>query len=105
MTQNWQLEYLITNSNNNKLLTALQLFAPHSTVGSLAMNDNFEVAELGQFLTIYRLEGDATNTGAEDFPSEMMKSKKLQKTLPDDIYDSLIDYYRILNRNVQNLKI
>ncbi|CAG8547431.1 26918_t:CDS:2 [Dentiscutata erythropus] len=80
MTQTWQLEYLISNSSNSELLTALQLLAPRSTVGSLAMNDNFEVAELHQFLMIYKLENEI-NTGAEDFPGN---PSNLDKLLSDD---------------------
>ncbi|CAG8716877.1 8061_t:CDS:2, partial [Racocetra fulgida] len=61
------LEYLINNSNCSELLTALQLLTPRSTVGSLAMNDNFEAAKLHQFLIMRNLECEL-NTGTEDFP-------------------------------------
>ncbi|CAG8603684.1 15435_t:CDS:2, partial [Racocetra fulgida] len=85
-------EYDHFENNYDELLTALQLLTPHSTVRSLAMNDNFEAAELHQFLIMRNLECEL-NIGTEDFPGEMMKPKKIQVALPDDIYNLLIDYY------------
>ncbi|CAG8500880.1 36613_t:CDS:2, partial [Racocetra persica] len=43
----------------------------------LAMNDNFEAAELHQFLIMYNLECEL-NTGTENFSGEMMRLKKIQ---------------------------
>ncbi|CAG8814937.1 35929_t:CDS:2, partial [Racocetra persica] len=51
---------------HSELLIALQLLTPCSTVRSLVMNNNFETAELCQFLIMYILESKI-NTSTKDF--------------------------------------
>jgi hypothetical protein len=44
-------------------------------------------------MQIYRLNIDVTITGSEPFPGEMMPPRKDRVSLPDDIYELLVQYY------------
>ncbi|CAB4445403.1 unnamed protein product [Rhizophagus irregularis] len=92
--QNWRLDDLLSSQlNNTKLTEALKLIQPRATSGSLAIYDKFQYAELCHFRQIYRLEIEDTITGTEPFPSEMLSPKKNNVSLPDDIYNILVEYY------------
>jgi hypothetical protein len=92
--QNWQLDNLISKQQDNtKLTAALCLVQSRATAGSLAAYDQFEFAELHQFMEIYRQETDITITGSEPFPGEMLGKKNDRVSLPDDIYELLVKYY------------
>src|ERR1700741_165569 len=92
--QNWRLDDLLsTQSNNMKLANSLKLLKQRSTPGSLARYDDFEFTEVAHFRQIYNLEVDDTITGLETFPGEMISPKRMNVTLPDDIYGILVDYY------------
>jgi hypothetical protein len=91
--QNWKLEDLISNqSENEKLTKALQLIKSRATTGSLAAYDEFDFAKLYRFMQIFRHNIDITITGNEPFPGEMLQ-KKVNVSLPDDIYKLLVQYY------------
>ena len=92
--QTWRLDdLLLAQLNNTKLVDGLRLIQPRVITGSLASYDDFELAELVRFRQIYHLEVEYTITGAEPLPGEMMTPKKINVSLPDDIYNILVDYY------------
>jgi hypothetical protein len=94
--QTWRLDDLLSAQlNNTKLVEGLKLVQPRATAGSLASYDDFEFAELVRFRQIYRLEVEHTITGTEPLPGEMMTPKKINVSLPDDIYKILVDYYNV----------
>ena len=94
---NWRLDDLLSKQlDNSKLTEALKLVQSRITLGSLAAYDNFEFDELYWFRQIYRLETEDTITDTEIFPGEMMSPKKIGVSLPDDIYDILVDYYNAI---------
>ena len=63
------------------------------TSGSLAAYDNFEFAELSRFRQIYHFEIEKTITSIENFPGEMLRPEKNNVSLPDNIYNILVEYY------------
>ena len=92
--QNWRLNNILSSqSNNMRLIEDLKLLKQQATLGSLASSDNLEFAELYQFRQISRLEIEDNITGIEPFPGKMMFSKRMNISLPDDIYDILVKYY------------
>src|SRR2546425_1888622 len=92
--QNWRLDDILSSqSNNMRLVEGLKLLKQRATLGSLASSDDLEFAELCQFRQISRLEIEDTITGIEPFSGEMMSPKRMNVTLPDDIYDILVEYY------------
>lgn len=92
--QNWRLDNLLSSQlNNTKLTEALKLIQPRATSESLAIYDKFQYAELCHFRQICRLEIEDTITGTEPFPGEMLSPKKNNISLPDDIYNILVEYY------------
>jgi hypothetical protein len=94
--QNWRIDDLLSaQSNNIKLIKGLKLIQPRATSGSLASCDNFEFDELVRFREIYCLEVENTITGAEPFPGMMMHPKKINVSLPDNIYTLLVNYYNV----------
>jgi hypothetical protein len=91
--QNWRLDDLISNQpENRKLAKSLELVKPRSSTGSLTAYDGFDFAGLYQFRQIFRQETDITITGKEPFPGKMLQ-KKDNVSLPDDIYELLVQYY------------
>lgn len=92
--QNWRLDDLLSaQSDNTKLIEGLKLIKPRETSGSLAAYDNFQFAELCRFRQIYQLETEDTITGIEPFPGEMLFPKKVNVSLPDEVYNVLVEYY------------
>ncbi len=92
--QNWRLNDLLSaQSHNTKLAEGLKLIQPRATSGSLAAYDNFEFAELSRFRQIYHFEIEETITGVENFPGEMLRPEKNNVSLPDNIYNILVEYY------------
>ncbi|RGB23193.1 hypothetical protein C1646_774879 [Rhizophagus diaphanus] len=86
-------ELVSAQSNNDKLVEALKLIKPRATSGSLAAYDNFEFSELCQYRKIFVQEVDDTIVSNELFPGEMLMLCRNQVTLPNNIYQILIDYY------------
>src|SRR3954451_20245775 len=92
--QNCRLDDLLSSQTNNTILVeALKLIKHRATLGSLSSYDDFDFAELVRFRKIYRLEVEITITCAELFPGEMMTPRKNEVSLPDDIYNLLVEYY------------
>jgi hypothetical protein len=92
--QNWKLDDLTYEQiNNPKLAGALELVKSRATTGSLAIYDGFDFAELYRFMQIFRHHSDDSITGSEAFPGEMLNPKKERVSLPDDIYELLVQYY------------
>ena len=92
--QTWRLgDLLSVQSNNTKLVEGLRLIQPRATAGSLASYDDFEIAKLVRFRQIYHLKVKYMITSIEPLPSEMMFPKKINVSLPDNIYKILVDYY------------
>lgn len=92
--QNWRLDDLISaQSDNTKLMEALCLVQPRSTTGTLAAYDGFDFAELYRFRQIFHHSIDATITGSEEFPGEMLTPKNNRVSVPDAIYELLVKYY------------
>ena len=90
--QNWRLDDILSSqSNNMRLVEGLKLLKQRVTLESLASSDDLEFAELCQFRQISRLEIEDTITSIEPFPDEMMSPKKMNVTLPDDIYDIFVN--------------
>ena len=89
------MDELIISNQSNKLTESLELVKSRPTVGSLAMYDGFNSSELHQFRQTFRNESDATITGSEIFPREMLTPRKDRVSLPDDIYELLIQYYNV----------
>jgi hypothetical protein len=93
--QNWRLDDLLSNQLDNlKLKEGLKFVQPRPTLGSLAAYDEFEFDELYRFIQNFHLETDDIITGIESFPGEMMKPVKIGVNLPEEIYNSLIQYYK-----------
>ena len=93
--QNCRLDELIISNQFNKLNKSLELVKSHPTVRSLVIYDGFNSSELHQFRQTFRNESDATITGSEIFPGEMLTPRKDHVSLPDDIYELLIQYYNV----------
>jgi hypothetical protein len=49
---------------------------------------------LFKFRQIYSLEAEDTISGSEPFPGEMLAPKKYNVDLPDEIYKTLVEYYK-----------
>ena len=81
--------------DNPKLAEALEFIKTRPTTGSLAANDGLDSAELYRFMQIFRHDIDDTITGSELLPGEMLTPRKDKVSLPDDIYDLLVQYYNI----------
>ncbi len=93
--QNWRLDDLISNQpENKKLAEALELVKPRATTGSLTVYEGFDFTELYRFRQIFRHEIDITITGNEPFPGKLLH-KKNQVSLPNDIYELLVEYYNV----------
>lgn len=90
--QNHRIDELIISIRSDKLTDALELIKPRPTAGSLAMYDEFSSYELHKFRHTFRSDLDSTITGSEEFPGEMLTPKK-NVSLPDDIYNHLVEYY------------
>ena len=84
---------MIIANQSNKLNEALELVKSRPTAGSLAMYDGFDSSELHQFRQTFRIESDITITGSEEFPGEMLTPRNDRVSLPDDIYELLVNYY------------
>lgn len=92
--QNWRLDDLISGQlRNSKLTQALELVNPRLTTGSLALYDGFDFAELYRFRQIFHHHINDTITGSEHFPGEMLNPRKNNVSLPNDIYEILVQYY------------
>lgn len=92
--QNWRLDDLLSaQSHNTKLAEGLKLIQPRATTGSLAAYDNFEFAELSKFRQTYHFKIEDTITGVEILPGEMLPPEKINVSLPDNIYNILVQYY------------
>lgn len=92
--QNWRLDNILScQLNNDKLSKGLELLKPRTTTGTLAAYDELDYNELFRFRQIFCLEIDNTVNGSEAFPGEMLTPRKNRVSLPDDIYQILIDYY------------
>ena len=92
--QNWRLDDLISNQpKNRKLAELLELVKPRSSTGSLTTYDGFDFAELYRFRQIFHHYLNDTITGSESFPGEMLNPRKDNVSLPDDIYEILVQYY------------
>src|SRR6266542_6704987 len=92
--QNWRLDNILSRQlNNDKLSEGLKLLKPRSTTGTLAAYYELDYNELFRFRQIFCQEIDNTINGSEAFSGEMLTSRKNQVSLPDDIYQILIEYY------------
>src|SRR6266542_1863540 len=92
--QNWRLDNILScQLNNNKLSKGLKLLKPRSTTSTLDAYNVLNYNELFQFRQIFCQEIDNTINGSEAFPGEMLTPKKNQVSLPNDIYQILIEYY------------
>ncbi len=92
--QNWRLDNILSRQlNNDKLSEGLKLLKPRSTTGTLAAYDELDYNELFRFRQIFCQEIDNTINGSEAFPGEMLTPRKNRVSLPDDIYQILIEYY------------
>lgn len=92
--QNWRLDNILScQLNNKKLSEGLKLLKPRSTTGTLAAYDELDYNELFRFRQIFCQETDNTINGSEAFPGEMLTPRKDRVSLPDDIYQILIEYY------------
>lgn len=97
--QSSRLDSLISaQSGNVKLMNALSLVKPRSTTGSLAAYDGFDFTKLYQFMQIFHQNIDDTITGSEKFPGEMLTPRN-QASLPNNIYELLVQYYNNTYRN------
>ena len=76
-----------------KFIKGLELKQPWATLGSLAAYADFQFAELCRFRQIYQLEIEDTITGTKLFPGEMLFPKKINVSLPNDVYNILVEYY------------
>ena len=77
---------------------ALELVKSRPTIGSLALNDEFNFIESYQFIQIFRHLSE-TITGTEPFPGQMLTPKKERVSLPDNIYELLVQYYNNIYDN------
>jgi hypothetical protein len=92
--QNWRLDNILSYQlNNDKLSEGIELLKPRSTTGTLAAYDELDHNELFRFRQIFCQEVDNTINGSEAFPGEMLTPRKNCVSLPDDIYQILIEYY------------
>ena len=78
--QNWRLDDLISAQSDNTKLTT----------GTLAAYDGFDFAELYRFRQIFYYSIDATITGSEEFPGEMLTPKNNRVSVPNAIYELLV---------------
>ncbi|CAG8836179.1 28640_t:CDS:1, partial [Racocetra persica] len=78
--------------NNSKLFQALEFIKPQLTTESLAANDEFDFADLYQFIQTSHKSTD-TITGSEFFLRKILNPKK-NVSIPDDIYKLLTEYYK-----------
>ena len=93
--QNQKLDNLLSDQSDNlKLQEELKLLNPRTSVGSLAAYDGFNFDEMHRFMRSFHLDVDETITGKEPFPGEMMKPKRFNVDLPEEICDHLIKYYK-----------
>ena len=98
--QNWRLDDLISNQlENKKLAEALELVKPRATTRSLTVYEGFDFTELYRFRQIFCYEIDITITGNEPFSRKLLH-KKNQVSLPNDIYELLVEYYNVAYRDV-----
>ena len=65
-------------------------------MGSLAVYDKFEYAELCRFRQIFHLKIEDTITSSEAFPDKMLSLKKVNVSLLEEIYKVLVDYYNAI---------
>src|SRR6266498_4857187 len=92
--QNWRLDNILScQLNNDKLSEGLKLLKPWSTTGTLAVYDKLDYNELFQFRQIFCQEIDNTINGSEAFSGKMLTPRENWVSLPDDIYQILIEYY------------
>ncbi|GBB90179.1 hypothetical protein RclHR1_17060003 [Rhizophagus clarus] len=92
--QNWRLDNILSSQlNNEKLTEGLKLLKPRSTTGTLSAYDELDYNELFRFRQIFCQETDNTINGSEAFPGKMLIPRKNRVSLPDDIYQILIEYY------------
>ena len=92
--QNIRLDNLIYNQSDNiKLNETLILVKSYSLTRNLAIYDGFDFAKLYWFVQIFHHYLDDTITGNKSFSKEMLTLRKCNMSLPDDIYDLLVQYY------------
>lgn len=81
-------------NNNEKLVNAIKLVQHRSTTGSLAVYEDYEITKLQRFRLIYNLLVEETITRKEPFPGRMLTPKKMEVTLPDNVYILLVKFYQ-----------
>src|SRR5436305_10359528 len=72
--------------DNYNLFQSLKLLQTRPTVGSLSLNDKYELDELYKFFQITQHICSETIIGCEPFPGELLNPKKLNVTLPENVY-------------------
>lgn len=93
IVQNHKIDDLISNQLDcPKMAEALELVKSRPTAGSLALYDEFDFAEAYRFMQIFR-DLNETVTGNEPFPGQILSPKKERVSLPDEIYELLVQYY------------
>src|SRR5688572_30203061 len=80
-------------SDNQKLIDALELIKSRPTMGSLAAYDDFDSKESLQFRKMFLHKLDDMITESELFPGELLKPTHKRVDLPDAILELLITYY------------
>ncbi|CAG8717240.1 1582_t:CDS:2, partial [Funneliformis caledonium] len=88
------LNELSTHANDNQhLLEYLPYIAFKETVGSLAVNDDFDLKEYFEFLSMSKNVKENVGVGSETFLRELIKPMK-KVALPPKVLDLLVKYYQ-----------
>ena len=91
INENFFLQYILSNCDEEILWTSLNIVKPKKTIGSLAALDDFEEDEYQNFIRLSHIEEESA-LGMEPFPGELM-SPCHETNLPADILDLLVEYY------------
>src|SRR6185437_12762912 len=89
INENFFLQYILSNCDEEILWTSLNIVKPKKTIGSLAVLDDFEGYEYQNFIRLSHIEEESA-FGMEPFPEELMSSCH-ETNLPADILDLLVN--------------
>src|ERR1043165_5234314 len=100
LMKNAQVEFRINSANSDDAKLLLDQVLPlldKKVRGSLKMTENFESKDLITYLEMTdKIDIANVITGIERYPGEMIKPILLNVYLPQNIYQSLVEYYSIL---------
>jgi hypothetical protein len=87
-------ELSATYGNGNQHLSAcLPYIAFKESVGSLAANEDFDLMQYSEFLSMSKNVKDKAGLGSEPFPGAFMKPMKKDVNLPSEVLPLLVEFY------------